>query len=71
MFLIINYFGWQWSLFFSNKGSYDANIKLPDKVEIIVEKKVAKTLNSFFKNAVSSLKISENSIVINNEHKNI
>ena len=24
---------------FSDKGSYDANIKLPDKVEIIVEKK--------------------------------
>ena len=51
---------------FSNKGSYDANIKLPDKVEILVEKKVAKTLNRFFKNAVSSLKINENSIVINN-----
>ena len=34
---------------FSNKDSYDANIKLNDKVEIIQnDKKVAGTLNGFF-----------------------
>ena len=34
-------------------------------------KKLQKQLNSFFENAVSSLKLNENSFVINNEHKNI
>ena len=57
---------------FSSKGSYNANIKLTDKDEIIQnDEKVAETLNSFFENAVSSLKLNENSFVINNEHKNI
>ena len=40
---------------FFSKGSYDANIKLTDKDEIIRnDEKIAETLNSFF---------------INNEHK--
>ena len=57
---------------FSNKGSYNANIKLIDKDEIIQnEEKVAETLNSFFENAVSSLKLNENLFVINDEHENI
>ena len=57
---------------FSSKGSYNANIKLTDKDEIIQnDEKVAETLNSFFENAVSSLKLNENSFVINNEHKYI
>ena len=57
---------------FSSKGSYNANIKLTDKDEIIQnDEKVAETLNSFFENAVSSLKLNENSFVINNEHKSI
>ena len=57
---------------FSSKGSYNANIKLTDKEEITqIEENVAETLNSFFENAVSSLKLNENSFVINNEHKNI
>ena len=34
-------------------------------------KKNAETLNDFFENAVSSLKLNENSFVINDEHKNI
>ena len=34
-------------------------------------KKNAETLNSFFENAVSSLKLTENSFFINNKHKNI
>ena len=51
---------------------YNANIKLTDKNEIIQNyEKVTETLNSFFENAVSSLKLNENSFVINNEHKNI
>ena len=42
---------------FFSKGSYDANIKLTDKDEIIQnDEKIAETLNSFF---------------INNEHKTI
>ena len=58
-------------LFFS-EGSYNANIKLTNKDEIIQnDQKVAETLNSFSENAVSSLKLNENSFVINNEHKNI
>ena len=57
---------------FSSKGSYNANIKLTDKDEIIQnDENVAETLNSFFENAVSSLKLNENSFVINNKHKNI
>ena len=32
-------------------------------------KNVAETLNTFFENAVSSLKLNENSFIINNEHK--
>ena len=63
---------WFWKTVFSNKASYNANIELTDKDEIIQnDKKVAETLNSFFENAVSSLKLNENSFVINNEHKNI
>ena len=55
---------------FSSKGSYNANIKLTDKDEIIQnDKNVAETLNSFFENAVSSLKLNETSFVINNKHK--
>ena len=47
---------------FSSKGSYNANIKLTDKDEIIQnDEKVAETLNSFLENAASSLILSENS----------
>ena len=52
---------------FSSKGVYDANIKLTDKDEIIQnDEKVAETLSSFFENTVSSLKLNENSFVVNN-----
>ena len=62
MFLIINYFGRQWS--------HNANTKLTDQDKIIQnEEKVRETLNSFFENAVSRLKSNENSFVINKEHK--
>ena len=64
-------FGRQWSLF-SNKDIYNANIKLTDKDKIIQDdKKAAETLNGFFQNAVSSLKLNENSLVVNDEHQNI
>ena len=40
-------------------------LKLTDEDEIIQNyEKVAETLNSFFENAVSSLKLNENSFVI-------
>ena len=57
---------------FSNKPGYNANTKLTNKDEIIQnDENVAEILNSFFKNAVSSLKLNENSFFINKEHKNI
>ena len=59
---------------FSNKGkgSYNANIKITDKDEIIQnDEKVAETLNCFFKNAVSSLKLNENLFAIIDKHENI
>ena len=49
------------------KGRYNANVKLTDEND----EKVAETLNSFFENAVSSLKSNENSFAINDEHENI
>ena len=57
---------------FSNKASYNTNIKLTHKDKIIQnDKKLAATLNSFFKNAVSNLNLNKNSFGINKEHKNI
>ena len=56
-------------LFFS-KVSYNANIKLIDKDEIIQsDQKVAKTLDRFFKNFVFSSKLNENTFIINNKRK--
>ena len=56
---------------FSSKASFNANIKLKLKDKIIqIGEKAAETLNSFFENAVSSLKLNEDSFVNNNEHKN-
>ena len=53
---------------FSNKGSYNANIKLTDKENFFQnDRKVAETLNSFFKNALSSLKLNENSFVLHDK----
>ena len=52
--------------FFSNKGSSGSNIKLVEKDEILQDdKKIAEELNTFFKNAVSTLDINENSSIIN------
>ena len=52
--------------FFSNKESSGSNIKLVEKDEILQDdKKIAEELNNFFKNAVSTIDINENSSIIN------
>ena len=56
--------------FFSGKGNYGAIIKLVEGV-LQNDSKIAEKLNQFFKNAVSTLGITENSFVINEEYKNI
>ena len=56
----------------SNNAGYNSNTKLTDKDEIIQsDGEVAETSDSFFKNAVSSSKLNENSFVINKKQKNI
>ena len=58
--------------FFSDQGNYGANIKLVEGEEVFQnDSKIAEKLNEFFKNAVSTLGITENSFVINEEYKNI
>ena len=53
-------------LFFSNKGSSGSNMKLVEKGEVLQDdKKIAGKLNTFFKNAVSTLDANENSSTIN------
>ena len=52
--------------FFSNKGSSGSNIKLVENDKILQDdKKIAQELNSFLKNAVSTLEINKNSSIIN------
>ena len=58
--------------FFSDKGNYGASIKLVEREEVLQnDSEVAEKLNEFFKNAVFTLGITENSSVINEEYKNI
>ena len=45
--------------FFSNEGNYGSQIKLPEKDDDLI----AKELNEFFKNAVFTLNITENSFI--------
>ena len=57
--------------FFSDKGIYGANIKLVEEEEVLQnDSEIARKLNEFFKNAVSTLGITENSFVINEKYKN-
>ena len=57
---------------FSNKGSSETNIKFVEKDEVLQDnKKIAEELNTFFKNAVSSLDINENFSIINQNFQNI
>ena len=58
--------------FFSDKGNYGANIKLVKREQVLQnDSEIAKKLNEFFRNAVSTLGITENSFLINEEYKNI
>ena len=52
--------------FFSNKGNYRSQIKLAEKDEVLQDNDlIAKELNKFFKNAVSTLYIKENRFITN------
>ena len=53
---------------FSGKGNYGANIKLVEGEEVLQNDS---EIGEFFKNAISTLDITENSFVINEEYKNI
>ena len=56
---------------FLNKGSFEGNIKLVEKDEVLQDdKKIAEELNTFFKNSVSSLGINKNSSIINQNFRN-
>ena len=49
--------------FFSNNGNYGSQIKLIEKDDVLQDDDlIAKELNKFFKNAVSTLNIKENSL---------
>ena len=51
---------------FSNKGNYGSQIKFVEKDEILQDDDlIAKELNKFFKNAVSTLNIKENRLITN------
>ena len=57
--------------FFSNKGSSGSNIKLVEKDEILQDHtKIAEELNTFLKNAVSTLDTNENANIINQNFHN-
>ena len=50
--------------FFSNKGNCGSQIELVEKDEVLLDDDLtAKELNKFFKNAVSTLNITENSFI--------
>ena len=58
--------------FFSNKGNYGSQIKLVEKDEVLQGNDlIAKELNKFFKNAVSTLNIKENRFITNRSSDNI
>ena len=58
--------------FFSDKGNYGDNIKLVEEEQVLQnDSEIAEQLNKFFKNAVSTLGITENSFIINKEYENI
>ena len=52
--------------FFSNKGSFGNKIKLVENDELLQDdKNIAEEMNNFFKNAVLTLDIKENSYITN------
>ena len=58
--------------FFSNNGSHRSNIKLVEGDKLLQDdSKVAEELNNFFKEAISTLDVNENSFIINPDSINI
>ena len=58
--------------FFSNNGSHRGNIKLAEGDKLLQDdSEVAEELNNFFKEAVSTLDVNENSYIINPDSINI
>ena len=58
--------------FFSNNGSHQGNIKLVEGDKLLQDdSEVAEELNNFFKEAVSTLDVNENSYIINPDSINI
>ena len=58
--------------FFSNKGSHRGNRKLVEGDKLLQDdSEVAEELNNFFKEAVSTLNVNENSYIINPDSINI
>ena len=58
--------------FFSNNGSHRGNIKLAEGDKLLQgDSEVAEELNNFFKEAVSTLDVNENSYLINPDSINI
>ena len=58
--------------FLSDNGNYEANIELIEKEDILQDdSEIVEKLNELFKNAVSTLDVTENSFIINEKYKNI
>ena len=58
--------------FFPDKGNCRDNIKLVEEEQVVQnDSEIAEKLNEFFKNAVSTLGITKNSFIINEEYENI
>ena len=57
--------------FFSNNGSHQGKIKLVEGDKLLQDSEVAEELNNFFKKAVSTLDVNENSYIINSDSINI
>ena len=58
--------------FFSNKGSHRGNIQLVEGDKLLQDdSEVAEELNNFFKEAVSTLDVNENSYILNPDSINI
>ena len=58
--------------FFSNKGNYRSQIKLVEKDEVLQDDDlIAKELNKFFENALSTLNIKENRLITNRSSDSI
>ena len=56
--------------FLSDNGNYEANIELIEKEDILQDdSEIVEKLNELFKNAVSTLDVTENSFIINEKYK--